>query len=72
MHRRQACVCTEKACKNTVALKNGLFYFVRAYYCLLDGYAPILKKLSDLLYFLIQVSIESRASDSTSEAIFVR
>ena len=34
-------------------IKDGLFYFVRAYYYLVDGYAPILKELSDLLYFLI-------------------
>jgi len=34
-------------------IKDGRFYFVRAYYCLVDGYAPMLKELSDLLYFLI-------------------
>jgi len=35
-------------------IKDRLFYFVRAYYCLVNGYAPMLKEPSDLLYFLIQ------------------
>jgi len=34
-------------------IKDGRFYFIWAYYYLIDRYAPILKELSDLLYFLI-------------------
>jgi len=30
-------------------IKDGLFYFIRAYYYLVDGYTPMLKKLSDLI-----------------------
>jgi len=29
-------------------IKDRLFYFIRAYYCLVDRYTPILKGLSDL------------------------
>ena len=52
-------------------MTDRLFYFIRAYYYLVDGYTLILKELSDLLYFFnLEVLIESRASNSTSKAIF--
>jgi len=34
-------------------IKDRRFYFIRAHYYLVDRYAPMLKELSDLLYFLI-------------------